>query len=450
MSRYAVGVDIGTTTVSGAVINLDTKAQAEFFCVPNDTNIVSAGDGIHEQDPDRILEKVQDILKCITEKYSGIVSVGVTGQMHGILYTDSLGNAVSDLITWQDGRGDRPFGDSTYVGEIKRLTGERVATGFGLVSHYYNVRNDLVPENAVSICSIMDFVTMKLCGRDRPVMHDSVAASLGLFDVNGCSFKAEAVNALGISKDILPSVTSEFAVCGEWNGIPVSVGIGDNQASILGTVKDVDSSVLVNIGTGSQVSAVAGENTVCHKDTELRPLVKGKRILCGSALSGGASYALLERFFRDFSIASGHGCGPVYDVVNRLAEESFRNGEAPLDVSALFRGKRSDPAATGSITGITVGNFTPGRLALGFIYAICRELYGYIGDDLSGRAAVVASGNAVQKIGIMREVIEDVFGLPVSISDGREEASVGTALFSAVAANELDNINDFADFISYK
>ena len=451
MSRYAVGIDIGTTSISGAVIDLDARSQTEFYCVPNGTDLSFECDDIHEQDPDLIFEKVQGILESITEKYAGIVSIGVTGQMHGILYIDDNGDAVSHLITWQDGRGDRLCGFcTTYVGEIQKLTGERVATGFGLVSHYYNVEHGLVYPDAVSICSIMDYVTMKLCGADRPLMHSSVAASLGLFDVSACKFKLDALDILGIDRAILPEVTDDYAVCGEWHGIPVSVGIGDNQASFLGTVRDVDSTVLVNIGTGSQVSAVCDDGTVCDRDTEVRPLVKGKNIICGSALCGGASYALLEKFFREFSIASGQVDVPVYDVINRLAEESYRRLEEPLNVSTLFRGKRSEPSATGSISGITAANFTPGRFALGFIFGICQELYEYIGDELIGKTSVVASGNAVQKIGIMREVIEEVFGLPVSISDGKEEASVGTALFSTIAANELDEINDFADFISYK
>ncbi|MBO5273309.1 MAG: hypothetical protein J6I45_01705, partial [Clostridia bacterium] len=173
------------------------------------------------------------------------------------------------------------------------------------------------------------------------------------------------------------------------------------------------------------------------------------KILCGSALCGGAAYALLERFFREFSIAAGFGDRPVYDVVNCLAEKAYREGKIPLGVATLFSGKRSDPTATGSVTGITAENFTPDSLALGFIFGICRELRDYIGD-VTDKSTVVASGNAVQKIGVMPDIIGEVFGLPVKISDGKEEASVGTALFSAIAANELRGIEDIADFIIYK
>lgn len=448
MGRYAVGIDIGTTSVSAVVMDLENKRHAESYTVPNGTDQPCADPDMHCQDPEMILAKVYSLLDGITEKYSGICSIGVTGQMHGVLYVDARGRALSPLATWQDRRGDKLYGDTTYVGNIERLTGEKTATGFGLVTHYYNAVNRQLPNDAAKLCSIMDYVAMRLCNRSEPLIHTSTAASFGFFDVAAEDFKRDKLGLLGVSEDILPRVTDDFALIGEYHGIPVAVAIGDNQASFLGTVKDIENTVLVNIGTGSQVSCTTNK-AIAEKDTEIRPLVKGKKILCGSALCGGAAYALLERFFREFSIAAGFGDRHVYDVVNCLAEKAYREGKIPLGVATLFSGKRSDPTATGSVTGITTENFTPDSLALGFIFGICRELRDYLGD-VTDKSTVVASGNAVQKIGVMPDIIGEVFGLPVKISDGKEEASVGTALFSAIAANELRGIEDIADFIIYK
>ena len=63
---------------------------------------------------------------------------------------------------------------------------------------------------------------------------------------------------------------------------------------------------------------------------------------------------------------------------------------------------------------------------------------------------IVASGNAVTKIPVMKQVIEDMFGLPVQISYNKEEASVGAALFSAIAAKVVKNIYEASAFISYR
>ena len=54
----SVGIDIGTTTISAAVINITQKQQIEFYTIPNGCEIKS--DGVFsEQDPKQITEKVQ-------------------------------------------------------------------------------------------------------------------------------------------------------------------------------------------------------------------------------------------------------------------------------------------------------------------------------------------------------------------------------------------------------
>ena len=433
---YVMGIDIGTTSISAAVIDVKSSSQLEFFTVPNDSGIACAEPSFSEQSVDGICQNALGIFEKVAGKYH-ISAIGITGQMHGILYIDAAGNAVSDLINWQDGRAGLMYdGNHTCCEHIEAISGAPIYPGYGLASHFYNVINGLVPESAAGLCSIMDYVAMKLTGCAMPVMHASVAASLGLFDAQNCRFMTEAVEKLGMDASVLPAVTDEYAICGYARGIPVAVGIGDNQASFLGSVRDTDRSVLVNIGTGSQISAVTDDLTASG-GVEIRPLTKGRSIACASALCGGYSYAMLEKFFRGFMAAAGHGEGPVYDTLNALAAQAYEQClDCPV-ADTSFRGSRVSPGATGAITGITDANFTPGRLALGFIEGMCRELYDQFKDRLTGKTCVVASGNAVQKIPVMKNVISDMFGLPVYTAAGREEASVGAAIFAATAAGHL-------------
>ena len=129
---------------------------------------------------------------------------------------------------------------------------------------------------------------MRLVGRTEPLMHTSNAASLGLFDTPNLCFNRAALDALGITDITPPEVTSGFACAGEYKDIPVSVAIGDNQASFIGSVKDPEKTLLVNIGTGAQICSATSE---CRPDKilEARPLYNEKYILCGSSLSGGAA-----------------------------------------------------------------------------------------------------------------------------------------------------------------
>ena len=438
----ALCIDLGTTSISAAVTDITAGTQLEFFTVDHMADVVCANPAFHEQDAQLICEKAHSLIDSALDKYPGIRAIGLTGQMHGIVYLDATGNCLSNLINWQDKRGDIPMADgASHCEYMRRVTGMHIATGYGLASHFYNLKGGLVPENAVTFASIMDVLGMRLTGRRAPLIHNSVAASFGLFDnAKGAFIDMDALGMTGIA---LPEVTDEYALLGLYRGAQVSVAIGDNQASILGSVKDIADSVLVNMGTGSQISMVT--SSLSPTDAiEIRPLVKGKFIACASALCGGKAYALLERFFRDYV-----GGGSQYDTLNRMLESACSSGVQPLDVDTAFMGKRHDPAATGSITGITYDNFTPAAMALGFINGMCRELYAHFEGRMDGKKCVVASGNAVQKIPVFRNVLADMFGMPVMISENREEASLGAALFACAACGILTEA-DFGRFINYR
>ena len=57
------------------------------------------------QDAGAIVKKAEKLLDDLLDKYPQTERIGLTGQMHGIVYIDQTGTCVSPLYTWQDGRG---------------------------------------------------------------------------------------------------------------------------------------------------------------------------------------------------------------------------------------------------------------------------------------------------------------------------------------------------------
>ncbi len=447
----AVGIDIGTTTISATVIDLGAKRQVEVYNLPNTFHLPPREVGFAEQNADGIAARAAELVAHIKDAYPRVVSIGVTGQMHGILYLDADGRAVSPLITWQDKRADRFVREGvTYCDEITARTGERIATGYGFATHYYHVCRGEVPDGACSFCSIMDYVAMRLTGRSRPLIHASVAASFGLFDLRRRAFMEEKLGALFSGGLLLPEVTDDFAICGDYAGIPVSVGIGDNQASFLGSVKTTDDSILVNIGTGSQISMMSGYRAVGGA-LELRPLVGDRYLICGSALCGGSAYAMLERFFRAYAVSAGMRDMPQYETMNRMAEEAYQSKSKSPRVETTFCGTRTDPSRRGAVLGLDADCFTPKALTLGVITGICRELYAlFLDAGEVNKRILVASGGAPRRNAVFGRVIAELFGMPVCLAGAKEEASIGAALFSASAAGYLEGINDYSAFIDYR
>ena len=270
----AIGIDLGTTSICGVVIDTDSGKVLRSETVNSNAFVTTDNDWEKAQDVSLIIEKA---LKIVDEFIDDDVAViGITGQMHGILYYDNDGKAVSNLYTWQDGRGNLPYKDTTYAAYLGG------ASGYGNVTDFYNRENSLVPENAVGYCTVHDYLAMTLSGRKTPLVHTSDAASFGCFDIENNTF----------SYDCRIDVTAGFDTAGEYKGIPVSVAIGDNQASVFSSLAS-DDDILLNVGTGSQVSVIS-DVPVKGENIESRPFFDGKYLVVGAALCGGRAYSLLK------------------------------------------------------------------------------------------------------------------------------------------------------------
>lgn len=430
-----LGLDIGTTTISAVVLK-DSKMIAS-HTEANDSFIASSRPWEKIQDPARILSSALGIVEKLTEKYPDIQRIGITGQQHGILYLDGRGKSVSPLYTWQDERGDLPFDRTcSYASRLSERTGKHLATGYGIVTHFYNLNSGLVPDTAVTFCTVADYVAMTLAENTAPALHPSNAASFGLFDLQSGRFCEELLEENGIPTQILPHIAGSPCI-GMYKGrIPVFTAIGDNQASFLGATKGDRHSVLVNVGTGSQIS-ICTRGSAEYASLETRPYLNGDCLLVGSSLCGGRAYALLESFFRAAAeMVTGNQVADCYDSMNRLLDAYPKPDHLPL-VSPLFQGTRQDPRARAVISGLDTENFRPLHLIYGMMYGMADELYSfyevYKKAHPASPAALYGSGNGLRKNPHLCRIVEERFQLPLRLTDNEEEAACGAALFAKIS-----------------
>ena len=433
-----IGLDIGTTSISAVAAEVSSGALLRSVTVPND-GILPSPDGVSRlQDPVRIVETALGLKESLAAEFSPVAAIGVTGQMHGILYLDRAGRAVSPLYTWQDGRGNLPYGKSTYAAHLSTRSCYPLASGFGLVTHFINREQGLVPSEAVTFCTIQDYIALLLARRKTPLLHASDAASFGCFDLEAHTFDRFAMEKLGFDNAFLPAVTAETAIIGQDGSIPVAAAIGDNQASVLGSLRE-NADILVNIGTGSQVSAVVSA-PVPFPAGAVRPYVDGKFLLAGSPLCGGRAYALLHRFFARCAELFGGDGRDIYTVMNDMAAEQPEDHS--LTVDTRFCGTRNDPALRGALSEISEDNFTPEQLTRSVLWGMTAKLRGLYGEMplLSPATGLVGSGNAVRKNPVLRRYLEEQFNLPLKLPVHREEAAFGAAVFAAAAAGVYRDI----------
>ena len=489
----AAGFDIGTTTVCGVLLDLENGRTIKTRTRKNDSWI--EGESYERlQDPARILGLVREIYSDFLEE--GELSViGLTGQMHGMVYVDEEGNAVSSLYTWEDERGNCPIpktsaasetdtsrhmcssttdvgavgrfeSPETYAQELSFLTGYQMATGFGLTTHYYNLKNNLVPPSAVTFCTIHDYVAMKLTGQKRPLMTASDAASFGCFDLETMCFDAEALKGAGIDASLLPACTAGLALVGcTKEQVPVACAIGDNQASVIGSVSNMEKSLLINIGTSSQISMCLSlpetkkrrelQDALQKAGIELRPVCGDLFLMVGAGLCGGRAYALLEHFFaRTVELMTGKiPEKQLYEQMNALLERrGLKDGSLKIDTR--FCGTRQKPEKRGSISGLGEENFTPEEFVFGILRGMAEELDTFYqemrADGAEAPQYLIGSGNAVRSNLYLRRIFERIFAMDLQIPQHKEEAAFGSALFAITAAGCADSLESAQKMIAYE
>ncbi len=428
----SIGIDIGTTSICGVAVDMDGKRIVKSVTKANDSALI--GKTFERlQDTNRILA----ICKAIYAELSGgseeVCSVGVTGQMHGILYLDDRGIPVSPLYTWQDQRGDELFfGGKTYAQYLSEATGYKMAAGYGLTTHFYNLKNHLVPKTAKKLCTVQDFVAMNFARLATPVMHCSDSASLGLFDIPKGEFSETALDALNICADILPVTVNEPTVIGEVKNRKIFTAIGDNQASVFGSLR-TDENLLINIGTGSQVSMIS-KLYYAPSGVEIRPYLKNDYLIVGCALSGGYAYSLLKNFYEEvFKMAGIEPPQNLYGYMNQSAS-GIRNDGNRIEASTSFNGTRENPHLKASFRNVDAKNFTPSHVTYSVLCGIANELYELFAKfplDLKTRVkGIVGSGNGIRKNKLLQEILSQKFKKPLTIPEFEEEASYGVAMMA--------------------
>lgn len=475
-----LGIDLGTTKTTCVAVDSDSGQVVTSVAIPTHGNITRDSDrklGRSEWNADVVLESG---FECLTEmatrlvaERQQIVSLGVTGQQHGMVLVDARLKPQSPFINWQDQRGnDLMFGgQTTWVHEARRRCGEmaamrlgcRLGTGFLGVTLFWLNEQGLVPQGSRA-CFIMDlFVAILTNGELRT--DPSVAASAGLMNVSERSWDDPVIESLGLRRDLLPIVTEANQPAGLLSeshsyGLPstthVSIPIGDHQASFLGSVTDRHASVLLNVGTGAQL-AVFTDGTDFMPPVELRPFPIEGNLLSNVGLPGGWSFQVLENFVRKsgdelFDAASNQ---PLYGRLVELAQQADPDCGG-LRCVPTFSGTRSDPLQTGSFEGVTSHNLTPANLARSVLEGMAEnyrhawnQIMKITGPPVKS-PTLVGAGNGLRKNGVLADAVAREFGSAAVVTAHREEAAFGAALIGGVSAGVFDSLDEAGKLVQHQ
>jgi sedoheptulokinase len=434
--NYYLGIDLGTTKVAVVICDSDgiiiesqsMKTNADVELDPQ----------FSEQNPKKIFQALDKCISSLSENLrKDIVSIGVTGQMHGvILWNDTQ---TSNLITWQDKR----CGTSDFLLNIERWTDQHLSSGFGSATLAWLTENKQI-DFYQHASTIYDYLVACMCSLAHPVMDPTSAASWGLFDIQTCSWQKDNIEALDIPFSLYPSIVNSGSVAGKLNAdfagkwkitadIPVIVAIGDNQASLLATVKEWDKEIAMTIGTGAQVSVIMPESFVPStnivKAYEIRPFVNNRYIAVAAPLCGGSAFAWLIEWFSQWCKTFGIEVPEIKELYELFIQQGLMITENRLGIEPNFQGERQNPELTGNISNISLENFTPGNVANALANGIIINMKSMIPVEwIESKERIVGSGNALRYNPLLVKFAEENFGMPMTILEAREEAACGAVV----------------------
>ncbi len=458
---YLIGLDIGTSKLAAVAWELQ---QSRLLAVEQTPNVFarSAPVDSSEQDAEGLVTAAIALLRALTRRVelaqARPLALGVTGQMHGLVLVDSAGQTLSPLIDWRDGRGRHlcRLSGHSYIEEFAARLGPQAlvasgcypATGYGGITLLRLLEEKALPLNAQAL-TMQALLVQRLCGQAR--LDPSDAAAWGLFDVRqGARWIPDIAEALGLpAAGLLPQVMPTGSRAGDLlaqaarasglpKGLPVAVALGDNLAAFIGSAPQLADTLLMNLGTGGQMSVPIGA-FVRAAGLETRPLLPGSWLLVGASLCGGRAYEILKQFYQRIGqeLFGAPAPSDLYEIMNRLAD-SAADDCGGLIVRPLFAGSRHNPSAKGSLEGLTASNLSPANLTRALIRGMVTELVEFYHQavGIAGAQAswLVGAGNAVRNIAGVRQELERQLQMPLRLARSGEQAALGAALSGGIAA----------------
>ena len=458
--KYLIGIDVGT---SGTKTVLFDENGTVISSATEEYPLYQPNNGWAEQEPsdwwNACIATLKKVLAESKVNPGDVSGIGFSGQMHGLVMLDEKGESIRKSIIWCDGRTADECAEITKrVGETRlvEITANQALTSF-TAGNILWVRNH-EPDNYKRCRHILlpkDYIRYKLTGKLG--MEASDASGMNMLDIKTRVWSEEVLKALEIDPALMPEVrespdvaghiTSEAAaLTGLKEGTPVVFGSGDNAAAAIGTGVVEKGKAFITIGTSGVLYAHADSvavdtggrvNTFCAA-------VPNSWVVFGCTLAAGMSLQWLRNnfFLPEMKVAEGLGQDP-YEIMTAQA------ARVPIGANRLIflpylMGERSpilDPNARAVFFGLSAIHTKYDMLRSvmeGVIYAQrqCLDIHRDMGIEFNEIYATGGGGTSQ----LWRQMIADIFDLPVITIQNREGPALGAAILAGVGTGLYPSI----------
>lgn len=443
-----IGIDSGTQSVKAVVLDLDAKRVIAEARAPHSL-IAGLPVGHMEQHPQEWASAMDQVIIEVVRKVdaSQVRGIGVSGQQHGFVPLDGEGNVIRPAKLWCDTSTAPECALITKkLGGPKaaiRKTGNLILPGFTAPKILWLKRHE--PANYRRLRHVLlphDFLNFHLTGNF--FMEYGDASGTALMDVRKRTWSKDVINAIDKKlADWLPPLSESHASAGALRpemaqryglstDVVVSAGGGDNMMGAIGTGNVSPGVVTASFGTSGTIYAFA-----------TKPVVDPEGEIAAFCSSTGGWLPLL--------------CTMNVTTVTEQVRALFGYDHAALDAAVAtvpagangltlvpyFAGERTPnvPDGSGAWLGLNQNTTKPAHLARSAMEGVTMGMnYGLrrlAALGVKPKEIRITGGGA--KSAAWRQIMADVFGVPVVGMVEDEGAALGGALQAAWCLARREN-----------
>lgn len=431
-----VGIDAGTQSLKVVVYDPATRALVAIASAPLD--LMSGDDGRREQYAADWVAAMQACFDRIDPAVrSRIAALAISGQQHGFVPVDAAGEVLAPAKLWCDTSTTAECGQIMgAVGGAARtiaLAGNPILAGYTASKLPWTKTHR--PEAYAQLATILlphDYLNFVLTGQRFCEWGD--ASGTGWLDVRTRTWSADLLRATDPERDLaacLPPIAAPDALfdidpaAAERLGLPltvkVAVGGGDNMMAAIGTGCVEEGRLAMSLGTSGTLFA--------YSDT---PVVDTDGAWAAFCSSTGGWLPLICTM----------NCTVATEQVAKVFGFSTRVGDAHLQATPpgadglvmlpFLNGERTPdlPLGKGVLAGLDATNFSPAHLYRaameGATYSLKYGFDAFVRAGMRFERIVLTGGGS--NSAAWRQLVADVFGLPVDVPAQSEGAAFGAAL----------------------
>ncbi len=456
-----IGIDSGTQSVKAIVLDLEARKVVAEARAPHQL-IPGLPVGHMEQHPQEWVAALDTVILEVarTIDRSRVRGIGVSGQQHGFVPLDAHGDVIRPAKLWCDTSTVAECALMTRrLGGPKaaiRKTGNLILPGFTAAKILWLKRHE--PANYRRLRRVLlphDYLNFHLTG--TAAMEFGDASGTALMDVRRRAWSRDAIRAIdrNLEEWLPPLQSSDTAVgvlrgelaksYGLPNDVVVSAGGGDNMMGAIGTGNVTPGVVTASFGTSGTIYAYANQ-----------PIVDPRGEIAAFCSSTGGWLPLLCTM----------NVTTVTEQIRTLfdqdhaglerAVQSTPPGAEGLLLLPYFAGERTPnvPDGSGVLLGLSQKSLTARCLAraamegvtMGMNYGLRRL------EELGVKAREIRVTGGGAKSPVWRQLMADIFGVPVVGMQEDEGAALGGALQAAWCVERREGkrtarITDFTEGI---